>query len=123
MTLICDGLGNCNGPVVDCTGVGPCNATSKFCCRRLVAGTPTLTCDSSTCGTAADLGLGQYGENCKGTADCPIGNVCCERAVYGFLWLECAPPTCDQFQVCKTQTDCITGTCTFDSNLKFSTCQ
>jgi hypothetical protein len=122
ITKICDGGGNCNGPVVDCTGVGPCKLTSGFCCRRLVNDVTTLGCSSAPCGTDADLGLGQYGENCKGTADCPLGQSCCVKFIYGFEWLECNASPC-QFQACQFQSDCVTGTCNFNQGFSFSTCE
>lgn len=111
ITLLCDGIGNCNGPVIQCQGATACNLSSSFCCNRKTNSQTSVSCSAIPCGTAADLGLGQYGENCRGTADCPIDQICCENQIYGFRWFECQR-TCAQFQVCKTQADCIVGTCT-----------
>jgi hypothetical protein len=108
ITLICDGKGSCSGPVVACDGTTSCNLTSSFCCKRLFGSTAVLSCASSPCGTAADLGLGQYGENCRGTSDCPTGSVCCQHSIYGYLWLECTA-SCGQFQLCSSQADCQGG--------------
>jgi hypothetical protein len=105
--------------VVQCGGRTPCNLTSNFCCNRSGGGQPQPSCSATPCGTAADLGLRQYGENCRGTADCPFKQVCCETRIYGFRWFECAQ-ACDQFQVCKNQADCLVGTCTFDSDPGFN---
>jgi hypothetical protein len=104
LSLICDTAGQCTGPTITCNNANPCAlSASMACCNRPL----DATTDGTTCGPVStcygSTTAKQYGMNCSGTSDCPLGQVCCYTGGVGFAWQLCRA-ACDgpgQSQICN----------------------
>jgi len=121
VTLLCDGAGNCAGPTLACGGT-PCSIGQDTCCSALSNSSEQLKCvtpasqsNSLCCGNGnGNCPSNQRaGENCMGTHDCPLGQVCCFTGGFGYQWISCQT-ACTQAasQVCDptaTPSECPSG--------------
>jgi hypothetical protein len=104
VALICDGLGNCVAPVIECPppdlgGGTTCDLGAMACCNLSfnVPNSRQLTCTNATsCGTP-DEGDNNHGFSCSRGADCPLSQICCYQGLSsGGFWAICeALEKCD----------------------------
>jgi hypothetical protein len=125
---ICDGLGNCAPPTIQCPTGGAivsCDLSANLCCYASASAfdescVPAPTpISNNTC---------TFGQNCAATADCPLGEYCCEVPLAsGGSWANCTTSAnCTQTQYCDvnaTTSGCLQGSCHGGQTAELSVCE
>jgi hypothetical protein len=125
---ICDGLGNCAPPTIQCPTGGAivsCDLSANLCCY---ASTSAFNESCSPAPTPITNNTCTFGQNCAATADCPLGEYCCQVPLAsGGSWANCTTSAnCTQAQYCDvnaTTSGCLQGSCHGGQPAELSVCE